>query len=176
VQEWSQAIDGLALKADVHPEYATEAFDQLVAFLSKFDKSEDLRKRIYGMDQVEEKFKKRVFDLAGGIGFKRDGLEAAMIAAQLNRDLNNTREDRASLKNIETQGKEIKGEIEDADITIRTAREQLASLRAQAGVETDDDLIAAGEKSRDKRELQQKRDMLEQELNRNGDGLSIEEL
>ena len=176
LQEWGQAIDGLGLKADVHPEHATEIFYQLVAFFEKFDKSEELRKRIYGMDQVEEKFKNRVFEFADSIGFKRDGQEAGTIATQLNRDLNEAREARASLKKIETQGKEIKGEIEDADITIRTAQEQLTSLREQADVETDHDLVSAGENSRNKRELQQKLDMLEQELTRNGDGLSIEGL
>jgi uncharacterized protein YhaN len=176
LQEWGQAIDGLGLKPDVHPEQATETFDQLVAFFEKFDKSEELRKRIYGMDQVEEEFKKKVFEFVDGIGIKRDGQEAGTIATQLNRDLNEAREARASLKKIETQGKEIKGEIEDADITIRTAQEQFASLRKQADVDTDDDLISAGECSRNKRELQQKLDMLEQELTRNGDGLSIGEL
>ena len=176
VQEWGQAIDGLGLKPDVHPEHATETFDQLLAFFDKFDKSEDLRKRIFGMDQVAEKFEKKVFEFADGIGFKRDGQEASTIAAQLNRDLNEAREARASLKKIETQGKEIKGETEDADITIRTAHEQLASLRDQAGVETDEELESAGEGSRKKRELQQKLDTLEQELTRNGDGLSIQEL
>ena len=176
VLEWGQAIDGLGLKPDVHPEHATETFDQLVAFFDKFDKSEDLRKRIYGMDQVVEKFKKRVFEFADGIGFKRDGKEANSIAAQLNRDLNEAREARASLKKIETLEKDIKEEIENAEISIRTAQEQLASLRDQAGVEADDELESAGESSRKKRELQQKVDTLEQELTRNGDGLSIEEL
>ncbi|MBL7185942.1 MAG: AAA family ATPase [Phycisphaerae bacterium] len=176
VQEWGQAIDGLGLKPDVHPEHATETFDQLLAFFDKFDQSEDLRKRIFGMDQVAEKFEKKVFEFADRIGFKRDGQEASTIAAQLNRDLNEAREARASLKKIETQGKEIKGETEDADITIRTAHEQLASLRDQAGVETDEELESAGEGSRKKRELQEKLDTLEQELTRNGDGLSIQEL
>jgi len=32
VQEWGQAIDGLGLKPTGHPEQATEAFDQLLAF------------------------------------------------------------------------------------------------------------------------------------------------
>jgi len=164
------------LKPDVHPEQATEAFEQLWVFFDKFDKSEELRKRIFGMDQVTEKFEKRVFAFTNSIGFKRDGQEASTIAAQLNRDLNEAREARASLKKIETQGKEIKGETEDADITIRTAHEQLASLRDQAGVETDEELESAGEGSRKKRELQQKLDALEQELTRNGDGLSIQEL
>ena len=176
LREWGQAIEGLGLKADVHPEHATETFDHLVAFFDKFDKSEELRKRIYGLDQVEERFNKEVFEFADGIGFKRDGQEAATIAAQLHQELNDAREARAKLQKIETQVKEIKGDIEDTNITIRSAKEQLASLREQVGVETNDDLIGAGERSRDKRELQHKLDMIEQELNRNGDGLSIEEL
>jgi len=175
-QEWSRAIDGLVLKADVHPEHATETFDKLLSFFDKFDKSEELRKRIYGMDQVEEKFEKKVFEFADSIGFKRDGQEASTIAAQLNRDLNSAREARASLTKIEVQLKEIKQESEDSDITIKNAGEQLAALRAQAKVETDEDLVAAGEKSRNKRDLQKNLEMREQELNRNGDGLSIEDL
>ncbi len=176
LHEWKQAIAELGLQGDVHPEQATEAFDTLVAFFDTFDKSEELRKRIYGMDLVEKKFNTKVFEFVDSIGFVRDGHEAATIAAQLNRDLNEAREARANLKRIESLIKEIKEEIENADITIRTAQEQLASLREQAGVETNDDLIAAGEQSRTQRELKKKLDMLEQELNRNGDGLSIEVL
>ena len=175
-QEWGLAIDGLGLKPDVHPDQATEAFDQLLAFFEKLDKSEELRKRIYGIDQVSEKFKKKVFEVADRIGFEREGQEAITIAAQLNRDLNEAREARASLKKIKAQEKEIAEEIEDADITIQKAQEQLASLRDQARVETDDELESAGESSRKMRELQQKLDTLEQELTRNGDGLSIPEL
>ncbi|MCP4605365.1 MAG: AAA family ATPase, partial [Proteobacteria bacterium] len=176
IQEWDQAIDGLGLKPDVHPEHATETFDKLVEFFEKFDKSEDLRKRIFGMDQVVDKFEKKVVEFTDGIGFKRDGQEASTIAAQLNRDLNEAREARVSLKKIETQSKEINGEIEDADITIRTANEQLALLREQAGVETDGELESASESSRNMRDLQQKLDTVKLELTRNGDGLSIQEL
>ncbi len=176
IREWGQAIDGLGLKPDVHPEQASETFDQLLTFFDKFDKSEELRKRIFGMDQVTDEFEKKVFEFADSIGFKRDGHETNTTAAQLNRNLNEAREARASLKKIEKQEKEIKEENEGADITIRTAQEQLASLRDQAGVETDEDLESAGESSRKKREMQQKIDTLEQELTRNGDGLSIQEL
>jgi len=176
IQEWGPAIDGLGLKPDVHPEQATETFDQLLIFFDKFDKSEELRKRIFGMDQVTEEFETTVFKLADGIGFKIDGNDANTIAAQLNRDLNAAREARASLKKIEEQEKEIKEKVEDADITIRAAQKQLALLRKQADVETDEDLESAGERSRKMRELRQKLDTLEQELTRNGDGLSIQEL
>ena len=90
--------------------------------------------------------------------------------------MSEAREARASLTEIETHVKEIKGEIEDADITIRTAKKGLAVLTDQSGVKSDDELELAGESSRNKRELQQKLDTLEQELIRNGDGLSIDEL
>ena len=176
VQDWGRAIDGLGLKPDVHPEQATEAFDQLLAFFEKLDKSEELRKRIYGIDQVSEKFEKKVFEIADGIGFKRDGQTPITIAAQLNRGLNEAREARASLQKIKIQEKEIAEEIEDADIVIRSAQAQLARLRDQARVETSVELETAGESSRKMRELQQKLDTIEQELTRNGDGLSIPEM
>ena len=175
-REWRQAVDGLGLKADVHPEQATEAFNQLLAFFEKLDQSEELSKRIYGIDQVSEKFEKRVFEVADSIGFKREGQGALTIAAQLNRNLNEAREQRASLKKINAQEKELAEEIEDADITLRAAQQQLDSLKNQAQVETDDELESAGTNSRRFRELQQKLDLLEQELTRNGDGLSIAEL
>jgi uncharacterized protein YhaN len=175
-QEWGQAIAGLGFEADAHPEQVTEAFDQLVAFFDTFDRSEELRKRIYGIDQVEESFQQKVFDFADSLGMKRDDQSATTIVGQLHRDLNSAREARASLLKIETQIKEVKAELADAAITIKTAREQLGALRHQAGVDSDDDLLAAGEGSRRRREIDQRLEMLEQELNRNGDGLSIVEL
>lgn len=176
MQEWGQAIHGLGLKSDVHPEYATEVFDRLTRFFEKFNQSEELRKRILGMDQIAEEFEKKAFGFADNIGFRRDGQEASAIAAQLNRDLNEAREARASRKKTEASEKEICEEIENANITIRTAHEQLALLRGLAGVETDGELESSGENSRKKRELQQKLEALEQELTRNGDGLSIQQL
>lgn len=174
--EWARAIDALGLKSNVHPEHAAETFEQLVEFFDKLDKSEDLRKRIYGIDQVAEKFERRVFEFSDRICFKRDGQGAGAIAVQLNKNLNEAREARASLKKIETLEKDIKEEIENAEITIRTAQEQLGLMREQASVEADDKLERAGELSEKKREMAQKLERLEQELTRNGDGLTIEEL
>jgi len=175
-QEWSRAIEGLGLKEDAHPELATEKFDKLLSFFEKYDRSEELRKRIDEMDQVRKKFEERVFKFASSIGFNGEGLAASVIAAQLNKDLSLAREARASLTRIEFQLKEIKGEIINADITSRNSREHLAALRDQTRVETDEELVDAGERSKNKRDLQKRLDRLERELNRNGDGLSIEVL
>ena len=176
VSEWSQAIAGLGLKPDVHPEHAMEVFEQLLKFFDRFDKSEEVRKRIYGIDQVVERFEEKVLGFIDSIGFRKDDQKASTIAAQLNRDLNEAREARARFKEIELQKKEIQEEIEGADITIRTAQEQIISLIDKAEVKKADELELAGEMSRKKRVLQNQLDSVEQELTRTGDGLSIEEL
>jgi len=175
-REWSQAIDGLGLKPEVHPEQATEAFDRLLDFFDRFDKSEDSRRRIYGIDQFAEEFKNKVFEFSDHIHYKRDHQEPGVMAARLNRDLNEAREARASLKKIKAREKEITEEIDCARITIQATENQLALLRNQAGVEKNQDLEAAGERSRKNRELRHRLDALEQELTRNGDGLSIQKL
>jgi uncharacterized protein YhaN len=175
-EEWRQAIDGLGLKPDVHPEQAMATFEQLMSFFDRFDESEELRKRIYGMDQVTQNFEKNVIGFVTGISFSTDGQDANAIAAQLNRDLNESRGARERLQEIKSQGKEITDEVADVEITMRTAKDQLASLREQAKVETDEELESVSENSRKMREIQQKIGDLDQELTRNGDGLSVQEL
>ena len=176
LQEWTQASEGLGLEPDAHPERAVGAIGQLESFFDALDRSEALRRRIYGMDQVEQEFINRVHEFTDTIGFGREGQEASLIAAQLHQSLNETRELRASLIKNEIQRNELAMEIEETDITIRQTAEQLALLRAQAGAETDDELVAVCERSIRKRALLSKYEMLEQELIRNGDGLSIAEL
>jgi uncharacterized protein YhaN len=112
----------------------------------------------------------------GGIGFKAKDQKAVAIAAQLNRELSEAREARASFLKIEAQEKETTAEIEDADLTIRATQEQLAALRDQACAKADDELETAWERSRTMRDLQQRFETVERELTRNGDGLSIKEL
>jgi len=175
-EEWSQAIDGMAMNAKDHPEKAMVTFEQLGVFFERFDKSEELRRRIYGIDQVKKEFEKEVFDFADSIGFPREDNDAGTLAALLNRDLNEAREARASSKKIQAQHKEVEADIADATIRIRTSEEQLSSLMEEAGVKHRNDLVLAGENSSKKREIQQKLTGFEQELARNGDGLSIEAL
>ena len=171
--EWKKAIEGLSLNTDVHPETATEIFDNLVLFFQKLDRSEELRKRIYGMDKVQEDFHNKVYEFAKRIEFNTDDRDALTIAALLHRDLNAAREARASLIKIKDQLDEKAQEIQAVNMTIRRLQEEMIELKKQAGVETDEALIKAAEKSTNKRDLLERIETLEQELNRNGDGLSI---
>jgi uncharacterized protein YhaN len=175
-QEWLKAIDGLGLGEEVHPSQAMETFEHLEAFFDRFDRSEELRRRIFGMDQVQKSFDEKVFAFADRIRFKREGLAASAVAAQLHRQLSLAREARVSVAKIHTQIQELHEELENAKITSHLAKEHLSQMQSQANVETDEALVVAGEQSRNKRDLQKQLSMLEQELLRNGDGLSLEAL
>ncbi|MBP1747577.1 MAG: hypothetical protein H6Q52_116 [Deltaproteobacteria bacterium] len=176
LQEWAQAIDGLGLKPDVHPEHVMETFEQLIAFFAKFDESEEVRKRIYGMDKVEKDFEKKVYEFADSIGLERQGKDAKVIAEHINENLNRAREACARLEKIRDAEKDIREEIHQYNITIQISTDKLTALRDQAGVRSDDDMVSVGGQSAKKRRIQEKLDLLEQELARNGDGLSINEL
>ncbi|MEN6615780.1 MAG: chromosome segregation protein SMC, partial [Syntrophorhabdus sp.] len=176
IQEWEQAIKGLGLTPDVHPEHATEIFEQLIAFFRKYDESEEVRKRIYGMDQVGELFSKKVFEFTDLIHFDGMGEDAKVIAERLNDGLTQAREIRASLEEIKNLERDLKDEINNYAITLRLLNEHLAALKEKARVSTDEDLATAGELSAKKRLLQEKLMTFDRELARNGDGLSIDDL
>ena len=172
--EWTQAIDGLSPNPHIPPQTATELFDNLVLFFQKFDESEALRKRIYGMDKVAQDFHNNVYELAGRIGIKKDDQDAQTIAALLHRDLNAAREARASFVKLKDQLDEKTQDLNTTHITIRRSQQKITELKRQAKVDTGEELIVSAEKSNKKRELVKQIETLEQELNRNGDGLSIE--
>lgn len=175
-QEWSKAISGLGLSPDVHPKQATAVFDQLINFFEEYDESEKLRRRIYGIDQVEEKFKKLVFEFTDKIFFEKDAKTAEEIASQLNKKLNDAREVRASFEKITAQKIEFEDDIKDIEIEIRSAQDQISDLKNTAKAQNDEELETIAEKSQTKRALQKKLKSLEQELARNGDGLSVQDL
>ncbi|MEB4590674.1 AAA family ATPase [Candidatus Thiothrix sp. Deng01] len=175
-QEWLQAIEGLGVKADAYPEYAVETLTQLEAFFHKFDAATEKHNRIYGMDIVERDFEQQVFAFVDEIGRDKGGHSASILATQLHQDLNKAREAKAKLEKIREAEKAEQETIREAEVTFASAAAQLASLKALAGVENEAALLKASEDSRHKRTLQHKLAALEQELMRNGDGLSLDGL
>nr|WP_319395057.1 AAA family ATPase [uncultured Desulfobacter sp.] len=172
--EWKKAIDGLSQNAHVPPQTAMERFDNLVLFFQKFDESEALRKRIYGIDKVKQDFENRVYEFARHNDIKTDDKDAQTIAALLHRDLNAAREARASFVKIKDQLDEKTQELNAVNITIRRSQKKITELKRQAQVDTVEGLVTAADQSNNKRELRKQIQTLEQELNRNGDGLTID--
>src|SRR6056297_1416396 len=146
----------------MHPETATETFDNLVLFFQKFDQSEELRKRLYGMDKVEKDFHLKIYEFAERIELKTDAQDAVTIAAQLHRDLNAAREVWASSIKLKEQLDEKKQDIKTVNLTIRHTQKKIIELKKKAGVETDEALIKAAEQSDNKRALLKNIETLEQ--------------
>lgn len=174
--EWSQAIDGLGLDPDCHPERAMETFERLVMFFEKSDKADELRRRLYGMDRVVNDFSEKVSAFAVSMDFDMDGQDAVTVAARLHRELDMARVAEARLAKINDQLRETETEIQELDITIRRAEKRLEALCRQAEVDSTKHLTEAWERSCRKRSLQDELQRLEKELAHNGDGLSVQRL
>ncbi len=172
-REWARAIDGLGGAADAPAELVLETFERLVQFFEKFDKSEEARRRIFGMDKVREDFERRVNDFADRLSYPREGRDAFALAAQLHRELGQARETRARLAELQTQVQELTLELDDTDITLGTTEARLGELRATAGVDDDEALVTAAEASDAKRGHLLAQEALERNLRQNGDGLDL---
>lgn len=174
--EWSEVTNGLTGKIDIHPEQATEAIEQLVLFFDKYDKSEELTRKIAETDEVISSFNRMVYDFADSIGYEKENRTAMDVSLSLHTELKASRDARAKLEKNRSRESELRQEIENSNISIQGSEEILASLRKTAGVTTNDELELAGENSGKKRMLQKELEIVEDELTRNGDGLSIEQL
>lgn len=175
-EEWGKAIEGLALKANINPSIAEETLEQLALFFNKFDSSRDLGKRVNRIKQVKKDFDQKVFEFAKSIGRPINDQSTDSIVMELHRDMVDSREARASLKEIQIQIGEVEGEVSEAEVILGYTKELLAQMREQAKADKNENLISLSERSEGKRKLMQRLDSLEQELMRNGDGRSFEDL
>ncbi len=175
-RDWTLAIEGLGVDASAPVELVTETFERLSQFFEKLDKADETRKRIYGMEKVRADFEQRVDDFAESIGYPREGRDAFILAGQLHRELNEAKVTRARLDELLGQLRELTREFDDTGITLRTADEKLAGLRATAGVDDDETLVTAGAASDARRGHLAALDALERSLRSNGDGLELEQL
>ena len=175
-KQWEEAISGLHVTTDGHPSLAIEAMERLEQCFDRWDKSEDLRRRIYGMDQVLDSFAQDVARFAGEIEYEYDGVNPAAVVVHLYQELNDAKERRARFEKSKALVKEKELEIEEANISLASAQEQLALMKGEAAVETEEELSPISEKSSQKRHLIKNLEMVEHELLRSGDGLSLVEL
>jgi uncharacterized protein YhaN len=175
-KEWKQAIAGLGVTPDRHPKVVLNVLDRLESLFRTVDEYQALDRRLYGMDKVEQEFEASVRTLAERARWDMSGQQATTFVARLNKDVAQAREARTALKKINAQQQDLRQELKEAEISIRAAQKKLAELRERANVSRDEDLDKVGEISRKKRDLAARREQLEQELARNGDGLSIEAL
>ena len=173
---WAEAVEGLGIGAQPHPELALETLERLEELFQELKEADSAHRRIYGMDKDEERFSNIVSFVAERIGLAIGDAKPAEVTQLLVRQLSKAQSDAAALEKLQSQISELKEEVADADQDIKITNETCAALRAEAGVSSDDELAPVLETSMMKRQSMRRLGEVEQQLHEFGEGHSIAEL
>ncbi|MCT0225602.1 YhaN family protein [Synechococcus sp. CS-1328] len=173
---WAKAVDGLGLGVNPLPDLVVATMEKLEEMFEELKEADNAFKRIYGMEKFEERFSDAVTQLSRRITFNIQDQTPAETAQSMVRQLSKAQGDDASLKKLQGRIRELEEEIAESRQDIQLAEKSLDSLRAQAGVSSDEELIPVFERSDQKRQINSCLETLLHQLNQYGEGLSIDEL
>ncbi|MFC1642637.1 AAA family ATPase [Myxococcota bacterium] len=173
---WAEAVDGLGLGTNPHPELALATMDKLEALFEELKDADIAHKRIYGMDKDEERFTAKVTQFAQRIGLDAGEQTPPEVTQSLGRRLGKAQADAASLQKLRARISELEEEVVEARQDIQLAEQSLAALRVEARVSSDEELGPVEERSQQKRHLTSRLETLQQQLHQSGEGHSIDEL
>jgi uncharacterized protein YhaN len=175
-KNWAEAVDGLGLGTNPHPELALATMEKLEELFEELKEADIAHKRIYGMGKDEERFTAAVTQLAHRIGLDVGEQTPAEFTQSLGRRLGKAQADSASLEKLRAQISELEEEIAEARQDIQLSEQSLAALRVEAGASSDEELGPVEERSLQKRQLTSRLETLQQQLHQSGEGHSIDEM
>ncbi|QQG64638.1 YhaN family protein [Desulfobulbus oligotrophicus] len=173
---WAEAVEGLGLGTKPHPELALATIEKLEELFRELKDADTAHKRIYGMDKDEERFTAAVAQLVQRICLEVGKQTPAELTQSLVKRLGKAQADAASLQKLRAQISELEEEVAEAHQDILLAEQNLAALRIEAGVSSDEELAPVEEHSCQKRQLISRLETLQQQLHQSGEGHSIDEL
>ena len=173
---WAEAVEGLGLGTNPHPELALATMEKLEELFGELKDADTAHKRIYGMDKDEERFTAAVGQLVQRICVDVGEQTPAEVTQSLVRRLGKAQADAASLQKLRARISELEEEVVEASQDIQLAEQSLAALRGEAGVSSDEELGPVEERSQQKRRLTSRLEPLQQQLHQSGEGHSIDEL
>ena len=173
---WAEAVEGLGLGTNPHPELALATMEKLEELFGELKDADTAHKRIYGMDKDEERFTAAVGQLVQRICVDVGEQTPAEVTQSLVRRLGKAQADAASLQKLRARISELEEEVVEASQDIQLAEQSLAALRGEAGVSSDEELGPVEERSQQKRQLTSRLETLQQQLHQSGEGHSIDEL
>lgn len=173
---WAEAVDGLGIGTNPHPELALETIEKLEELFQELKEADIAHKRIYGMDKDEERFSSAVSLVAQRIGIQIGATEPAEVTQNLVKNLSKALADAATLHKLRTQISELEEDVAEVRQDIKITEESCAALRAEAGVLCDEEIAPVQESSILKRQRASRLKELEQQLHQFGEGHSIDEL
>jgi uncharacterized protein YhaN len=173
---WAEAVDGLGLGPNPHPELALATMEKLEALFEELKEADIANKRIYGMGKDEERFTAAVTQLAQRIGLDVGEQAPAEVTQSLVRRLGKAQADAASLQKLRARISELEEEVAEARQDIQLAQQSLAALRVEAGTSSDEEVGPVEERAQQKRQMTSRLETLQQQLHQSGEGHSIDEL
>ena len=174
--QWAGAVDGLGLGANPHPALAKDTMEKLEALFEELKQADEARRRMDAIDRDAERFSASVTQLGQRIALDVKGQTPDEATRSMARGLSQALADAASLATLQGQIRELEEEVAGAHQDLALAEAQLADRRAEAGVSSDEDLVAVVERSNRKRRITDRLDDLHNQLRRAGEGHSIDEL
>ena len=175
-ESWRKAVSWLELPEDPSSTEVGLALEQLEKVFELWHAIEKQDRRIYGIERDIEEFEARVNAFAEEIGLTLENPTPAAIVETLLDGVNAAEKARERRKALDDQRRTLAGERAELNADIAAAEARLAELRAQAGARDDDELDQAEKRAARRRELLKQKMELEQQLQDNGDGYSVDEL
>ena len=175
-QEWQEAVGSLGGNRQIHPAEAGDVLENLHNCFARLKETDELRKRIEGIDRDAGRFKEAALALAREIAPPLMGQPTGQIVAQLKALLNQARNDRTLHARYTQETQEATEEqLRLAEETL-LARHQLAELCRLAGKVLPEELEAAEKRSAQYRSLADSLGQTEKILFEGAGGLSLADL
>ncbi len=175
-EQWSDLASGLGLSEDAVPAEANARIESVRAMFQARDQAAGYRERLDGIEADARHFAKEVEALVATLAPELAGQDPIEAASRLHQRLAKARDLASRCDEIEEQLKRAKGRRAKTEARRKRAREQLAGLCREAGVEEIAALDEAERRDAEWRAINQELDRLEQELRELGDGRSSEQL
>lgn len=174
--QWRELIESMGLYADTSPSELADFIEKLRELLVKQSEAEKLQIRVKAIDDDAESFRSQVVSMVANIASELTDLPADDAVLRLNSQLSTNRSRQTQHLQIEEQLAQARQEIQDSEATIKTMKDRLAALRAEAECDSDTGLEEAERISAQHLELKAALVSIEQEILETGEGAAIAEL
>ena len=174
--KWNKALLGLGLKDEVSTSEAIDLIETLKSCFDNIKETDDLKKRIAGIDRDAEELEKEVKALLKIIAPDMLSLPLDQSILQLRTMLSRAQKDGTLYNELTTELESLKEEISATKRTLQSATEQMNELLRIAECEKPEELTAVINKFTEYQRLNEKISDIETTLAKIGAGVKVEEL
>ncbi len=171
---WAKNMDAIGVSSDVRPATAIHIIDNIREAKAMVDEADILKKRIDGIDDDADRFRRQVANLVDTLAPDLSGEPPERATVLLNTRLTETREKLSTRKSIESQLTAATEKRQNAEKRVTDIRTLLDSLCRQAGCQRIDELEQVEAHARRLQQLRLEQESVEAQLRELGAGATVE--